>query len=174
MIVIIGDSASGKSAIERNLVKNHGFQNTISYTTREPRDNEIDGIDYHFITKTAFLFLKQDGFFAETTLYNGNYYGTAKQDCTNDKIAVVNPQGLRALRNCKDIFVTSFYIRVPRRDRLIKALTRGDDIDRSYQRSLSDIGEFTGVADEVDFIIDNPGYKHTVEELTEQILSKLK
>lgn len=174
MIILLGDSASGKSAIERNLVENYGFTHTISYTTRKPRENEQNGVHYHFIAESEFLKLKQDGFFAETTQYNGNYYGTAKYDCTDDKIAVLNPQGLRTLQKCPDIKITSFYIRVPRRDRLIKALQRNDDIDIAYQRNLSDIGEFTGVADEVNFVIDNNGYMHSIEEMTQIILSKLK
>ena len=50
MIVLVGESASGKSSIERNLVDNYGYKKIITYTTRQPRPNEVDGVDY-FIAK---------------------------------------------------------------------------------------------------------------------------
>ena len=48
MIVLIGESASGKSSIERCLVEDYGYNKIVSYTTRPPRAGEVDGIDYHF------------------------------------------------------------------------------------------------------------------------------
>lgn len=169
MIVLVGESASGKSSVEKYLVENYGYSKIVSYTTRQPRDGEVDGIDYHFITKSQFNRLKEQGFFAETAAYNGWYYGTAKRDCTNDKIAVLTPHGLRQIKNLKDIRVLSFYISVPRRDRLIKILQRGDDIEEAYRRSLSDVGQFDGIADEVDFVINNIRYEKSIMDIGEEI-----
>lgn len=87
MIVLVGESASGKSSIEKNLVEYHGFNKVVSYTTREPRQGEVDGVDYHFIDDATFYELECAGFFAETAMYNGWHYGTAKNDCTDDKVA---------------------------------------------------------------------------------------
>lgn len=170
MIVLVGESASGKSSIERNLVENHGFNKVVSYTTREPRQGEIDGVDYHFIDTKKFLELKEQSFFAETAMYNGWYYGTAKSDCTDDKVAVLTPHGLRQVSKIEGINVVSFYINVPRRDRLIKILQRGDNIEESYRRNLSDVGQFDGIADEVDYVIDNPNYHLNIEEMTQEVL----
>ena len=173
MIVLVGESASGKSSIEKNLVDNHGFKKIVSYTTRSPRKGEITGVDYHFISPEHFLELKNQGFFAETAQYNGWYYGTAKEDCTNDKVAVLTPHGLRQVSKLEGIDVTSFYINVPRRDRLIKILQRGDNIEEAYRRSLSDVGQFDGIADEVNFVIDNPNYNKTIEEMTNEVLTHI-
>lgn len=169
MIVLVGESASGKSSIEKYLVDNYGYSKVVSYTTRQPRKDEIDGLDYHFITKDEFLELKEKGFFAETAMYNGWYYGTAKKDCTNDKIAVLTPHGLRQISKLNDINVISFYINVPRRDRLIKILQRGDNIEEAYRRSLSDVGQFDGIEDEVDFVIDNVEYEKSIMEIAEEV-----
>ncbi len=174
MIVLVGESASGKSSIERNLVKFFGFHKIVSYTTRNPRDGEVNGVDYHFITKSEFRRLKEQGFFAETAVYNGWYYGTAKQDCTNDKIVVLTPHGLRQIKKLNDIDVLSFYINVPRRDRLIKILERGDDIEEAYRRSLSDVGQFDGIEDEVDYVINNVGYEKSITGMTYEILNIIK
>lgn len=173
MIVLIGESASGKSSIEKYLVENYDYSKVVSYTTRQPRDGEVDGVDYHFITKSEFRRLKEQGFFVETATYNGWYYGTAKQDCTDDKIAVLTPHGMRQLNKIKDIHIISFYINVPRRDRLIKILQRGDDIEEAYRRSLSDVGQFDGVADEVDFVINNAGYKKSIMDMAEEVKSNV-
>lgn len=173
MIVLVGESASGKSSIERNLVDNYGYKKIVSYTTRQPRQGEIDGVDYHFIDKSQFRRLKFQGFFAETAEYNGWYYGTAKQDCTSDKVAVVTPHGLRQLKKIPDLDIHAFYINVPRRDRLIKILQRGDNIEEAYRRSLSDVGQFDGIADEVDYIIDNEAYSKTIEQMSKIVLSHL-
>ena len=169
MIVLVGESASGKSSIERCLVNDYEYEKVVSYTTRPPRDGEIDGVDYHFIDTEKFLKLKSEGFFAETAVYRDWYYGTAKEDCTDDKIAVLTPHGLRQVSKIDNINVTSFYINVPRRDRLIKILQRGDNIEEAYRRSLSDVGQFDGIEDEVDYIIHNDGYKKSVAEMAQKV-----
>ena len=173
MIVLVGESASGKSSIEKNLVENYGFNKVVSYTTRKPRDGEVDGVDYHFIDKSQFKRLKIQGFFAETAMYNDWHYGTAKRDCTDDKVAVLTPHGLRQISKIQGINVVSFYINVPRRDRLIKILQRGDNIEEAYRRSLSDVGQFDGIADEVNYVIDNVGYKKNIEEMTIEVLKHI-
>ena len=81
MIVLVGESASGKSSIEKNLVDNYGYKKIVSYTTRQPRQGEVDGIDYHYISENQFIKLQNEGYFAEVGEYNGWHYGTAKNDC---------------------------------------------------------------------------------------------
>ena len=169
MIVLVGESASGKTSIEKYLVDNYGYNKIVSYTTRDPRDGEVDGIDYHFINLEQFYKLRSQGFFAETAVYNDWYYGVAKEDCTDNKVAVLTPHGLRQVSKIKDINIISFYINVPRRDRLIKILQRGDSIEESYRRNLSDVGQFDGIEDEVDYIIHNDGYKKSIAEIAEEV-----
>lgn len=169
MIVLVGESASGKSSIEKYLVNNYEYKKVVSYTTRPPRNEEIDGVDYHFIDTEKFLKLKADGFFAETAMYREWYYGTAKEDCTDDKVAVLTPHGLRQISKIDGINVISFYINVSRRDRLIKILQRGDNVDESYRRNLSDVGQFDGISDEVTYIINNDGYKKSIAEMAQEV-----
>ena len=173
MIVLVGESASGKSSIEKNLVDNYGYKKVVSYTTRQPRQGEVDGIDYHYISESQFSNLQKEEFFAEIGEYNGWHYGTAKNDCTSDKVAVVTPHGLRQLKKIPNLDIRAFYINVPRRDRLIKILQRGDNIEEAYRRSLSDVGQFDGIADEVDYIINNKAYSKTIEQMSKIVLSHL-
>lgn len=174
MIVLVGESASGKSSIERYLVENYGYNKIVSYTTRQPREGEVDGVDYHFISVEQFKTLKERGFFAETAIYNEWHYGVAKEDCTKDKVAVLTPHGLRqVVRLLGGGSVISFYINVPRRDRLINILRRGDNVDESYRRNLSDVGQFDGIEDEVDCVLYNDGYKKSIEEMAKEVLHYL-
>lgn len=169
MIVLTGESACGKTSIVKYLVDNYDYNNIVSYTTREPRNGEIDGIDYHFISVEQFYKLKGEKFFAETAIYNDWHYGIAKEDCTDDKVAILTPHGLRQVSKLPNVNIISFYINVPRRDRLIKILQRGDNIEEAYRRNLSDIGQFDGIRDEVNYIINNDGYKKSVAEMAEEV-----
>lgn len=172
MVVLVGESASGKSSIEKYLVENYEYNKIISYTTRSPRPNEVNGVDYHFISVEEFTNLKENGFFAETAIYNNWHYGTAKEDCTNDKVAVLTPHGLRQISKINGINVTSFYINIPRRDRLIKILQRGDDIEEAYRRSLSDVGQFDGIEDEVSHVVYNAEYHKSIREMAQEVHCK--
>lgn len=169
MIVLVGESASGKSSIEKCLVNDYDYKKVVSYTTRAPRSGELNGVDYYFIDTEKFIKLKAEGFFAETAVYNDWHYGTAKEDCTDDKVAVLTPHGLRQVSKIDGINVTSFYINVPRRDRLIKILQRGDNIEEAYRRSLSDVGQFDGIEDEVDYVINNDGYEKSVAKMAQEV-----
>jgi guanylate kinase len=169
MIVLVGESASGKSSIERYLVDYYEYKKVVSYTTRPPRDGEVDGVDYNFIDTEKFAKLKSEGYFAETATYRDWHYGTAKLDCTDDRIAVLTPHGLRQISKIDGINVTSFYINVPRRDRLIKILQRGDNIEEAYRRSLSDVGQFDGIEDEVNYVIHNDGYQKSIAQMAQEV-----
>lgn len=166
MIVIIGESASGKSTLQNMLIESDpSYQKIVTYTTRPMRDGEVNGIDYHFVTDAAFEELSKRGFFVEQNAYREWKYGTAKQDCMNakKKIAVMTPAGLRALKR-ENIDVVSIYLMVDRRSRLIQILNRGDNIEEAYRRSLSDVGQFDGVVDEVNYVIDNTNYHMTMDQ----------
>ena len=154
MIVLIGESASGKSTLEKKLV-NRGFNKIISYTTRPIRQGETNGIDYHYISEDEFLNKLNNGFFSEHTIYNSWYYGIAKEDCINDAIAVVEPHGFRQLAQMDGINVISFYIKVDERERLIRMVKRGDNLLEVFRRIFSDQGVFQFIENEVNYVIDN-------------------
>lgn len=160
MIVVVGASASGKSTLVDSLVDNDKkYRKVVTYTTRPKRPKEVDGVDYHFVTESAFTELAKRDFFIEQATYNGWHYGTAKKDCTHSDyvIAVLTPSGLRNLRNA-NIKTTAIYLYVDRASRISKLIKRGDNIDEAYRRNLSDVGQFDGVENEVDYIIDNTDY----------------
>ena len=182
MLIILGCSRSGKSTLEEYIVERTHFKKTISYTTRPIREGEVDGIDYHFVDEEMFNKLESEGFFVETATYSANWkYGLPKNECTNDAIAVLTPKGYRRLlkyiqRNPDlNINLTSIYLKTDKASRLIKLLQR--DGDKGYyeaiRRSISDIGMFDGLEDEVDFVLDNREYRYNVEQLYQQLKDKI-
>ena len=153
-ILLIGDSCSGKTSLERELC-NHGYNRIISYTSRPIRKNEVQDIDYHFVTADDFINRLDRGFFAESTIYNSWRYGIAQKDCIDDAIAVVEPVGARQLRKNPNLHIISFYIEVEERERVIRMMKRGDSVMESFRRIISDQGSFNGIHREVDYIIQN-------------------
>ena len=173
MIVIVGESASGKSSVAKYIMNNYHYNRIVTYTTRAKRENEEDGIDYYFIQKSHFETLKKQGFFAETAIYNGWMYGSAKKDYTDDVVVVLTPKGLRSLKASGVENIFSVYLSVPRRDRLIKCLERGDNIEEAYRRSLSDVGQFDGIENEVDLVVQNPKYLCDVKTIADAIIKEI-
>jgi len=171
MVILCGESASGKSSIEKVLSEEYGFQKTVSYTTRPPRDSEIDGVDYHFITEDEYIEKFNSGYFVETGAYNGWFYGTTRDQYKENTVCVLTPHGLRQIkRSFNEQNIKAFYIKVPRRDRLIKILERGDDIEEAIRRNQSDVGQYDGIEDEVDFVLENRSYQKPINELAREIV----
>lgn len=154
IIILLGESASGKSTIENKLVKK-GYKKIVSYTTREMRKGEEDGVDYHFISNQDFLNKLSCGFFAEDVSYGGWNYGIAIRDCKDDTIVVVEPCGFRQLKLINNMSIKSFYIKVNERERLIRLVKRGDNLMEVFRRIFSDQGVFQKIDKEVDYIIQN-------------------
>lgn len=78
-IIVSSPSGGGKSTICREIVKeNEDILYSVSYTTRPPRADEQDGVDYHFIDKKRFRKMRRKGEFAEWAKVHKHYYGTAK------------------------------------------------------------------------------------------------
>lgn len=80
LIVISGPSGSGKDTVCNALLeKNNQCWLSISCTSRAPRGNEIDGVNYYFLSKEAFEEKIENDEFLEYAKYNDNYYGTPKE-----------------------------------------------------------------------------------------------
>lgn len=76
LVIISGPSGSGKTSICKILTKNPKVKQSVSYTTRKPRDSERDGIEYCFIEKREFEKLIEEDKFLEYAEYCGYLYGT--------------------------------------------------------------------------------------------------
>ena len=170
MLVLMGKSNTGKSEIAKAIQRQQHFNKITTFTSRPARDGEVNGVDYHFISEDEYVEKFNSKYFVETGAYNGWFYGTTKNQYDENTVCVLTPHGLRQIRkNFGQEDIVSFYIKVPRRDRLIKLLERGDEIDEAIRRNQSDVGQYDGIEDEVDFVIENEGYLLSPGYLAKQI-----
>ena len=156
MIVLSGASASGKTEVAKYLAKNYGITKVITTTTRSMRANEIDGVDYFFVSKEKFLELINQDRFVEYTEYNGNYYGSTKDQIAKDKCIVIDPVGLKAYEDLHDPTIIIFFLNCSEQTRYERMISRGDDKEKAKDRLINDR---TAFADKnivgVDYYIDS-------------------
>ena len=176
LIIICGKTASGKTRIVSELVKNHGFKKIITFTTRPKRENEKEGIDYHFISDEDFKQKIQDGFFAEWKIYKTKfgewYYGTSLEDLENadeKSVIILTPDGYRDVVKMMETKPKSIYIYASARTICARLKKRGDNAEEVQRRILSDNEDFKDFYLEVDKIVyNNDGTK--IEDVVNKIL----
>lgn len=159
MLLLCGKSCAGKDTIQKELIK-MGMKSVVSYTTRQPRPGEVDGVTYNFISEEEFHKKEEQGFFAETTSYNVAsdetwYYGSAVKDLTNDKVAIINPHGLKQIRKIKSLNPIVFYITAGEEIIWNRLRQRGDDASEARRRLNSDDEDFFGIEKYIDFSFSN-------------------
>jgi len=79
LVIISGPSGSGKGTVVKQLDADLGYARSISVTTRQPRDGEVDGRDYFFTTEENFTKMRQANELLEHAVYVSNYYGTPRR-----------------------------------------------------------------------------------------------
>lgn len=169
MIVLAGASASGKTEVAKMLAKKYGITKIITTTTREKRTGEVDKVDYFFIDKNTFEKKIENGDFVEYTLYNGNLYGSTKDQIADNKVVVIDPAGLKAYIALNDPNIMTFYLDCDEATRRNRMITRGDNIEKIKSRIKHDRIAFKpeNIAT-VDFIVDSSS-NHTIEEVADEI-----
>ena len=130
MVILSSPSGVGKTTITKKIQqKYHSFKISVSHTTRLPRSNEVNGVDYFFISKEEFESLIERKCFYEHAKIFENYYGTLKKNVDkliikNDIIFDIDWQGTKQLSKFKNLdFVKIFLItnsKEEMRNRLIK------------------------------------------------------
>lgn len=153
ILALFGKSASGKDTIQKWIVSNypkltHGI---VSCTTRPPRSNEQDGVDYFFLSNEEFTQKVLDGSMLEATSFREWFYGTALDQLDPDKInvGVFNIAGIDCLLEDPRLEVEPVLIHACGKTRLIRALNRESNADCTEvcRRYLADEKDF----DEIDF-----------------------
>ena len=105
VIIISGPSGSGKSTVINALCEiDETLQLSVSATTRKPRRGEVEGVNYHFLSKAEFEDYIQQGSFLEWAEYRGNFYGTLKSEIAaareagKDSILEITVEGASQIR----------------------------------------------------------------------------
>ena len=141
--VISGPSGVGKSTIIRGLRdKTSDMVYSISHTSREPRGKEEDGVHYHFVDRTTFRAMIEDGAFLEWARVYDDYYGTAfssiedQLDSGSDVIMDLDPQGAKNIKKAHPASILIFIL-PPSYEALEKRLReRATEEERAIQSRL--------------------------------------
>ena len=153
-IIIVGKGGSGKDHMRKKL-EEAGFRYCISHTTRPPRDGEINGKDYYFISPDAAAdeYINNDKFY-EYVIFNEWIYGTSKDEFYTSNLFIMTPSGLANMKQEDRIESCVVYLDIEESIRKIRLLSRNDadTVDRRLGADTQDFIEFKGY----DFLVSDP------------------
>lgn len=144
LVLYTGSSGVGKGTLmERLLAADKSIRLSVSNTTRKPREGEIDGVHYNFVTEDEFVDLINKDGYLEYAKYCENYYGTPKQQVDdlldagyNVFLEIEVQGGLQVMKKYPDIL--SIFILPPSMDSLERRLRRrGTEDEETIQKRLA-------------------------------------
>jgi guanylate kinase len=158
-IIIVGCAGSGKDFLRKKL-ESRNFKYAISYTTRPPREGEVNGQDYFFITEEQARKMIDNYEFFEYVMFNGWLYGTTLKQWSQadgDDVFIMTPTGLSHVgeQDRKDCLV--IYVDINkwvRKERLANRNMPGDSLERRIEADELDFENFTNY----DIRITNPDF----------------
>jgi len=163
ILVLSGPSGAGKSTIINHASPHIGdYYFSISTTTRKPREGEVDGVDYYFVSTSDFEEGIKAGNFLEYATVHGNYYGTSltpvNDALSEGKLVIfdIDVQGHRLVRAKMGDYVTSAFITPPTLSELEKRLyARSTDNQEVIARRVENAKSEIEAVNEFDFVIIN-------------------
>jgi guanylate kinase len=171
-VILSGPSGVGKdTVIDAWQARNPNVRRVVAYTTRMPREGELEGSDYHFVSESEFKFMAADGAFLEHKLVHGNYYATPihgmEKLLDEGKIAIlkIDVQGaLTAMALRPDAI--SIMLVPPTWEELERRIRkRGTEDEEDIQRRLANAQAELALADQYQQQIVNDGVDRTVDIL---------
>jgi guanylate kinase len=172
LFVITAPSGAGKTSLVAALVKSEpAICVSVSHTTRAPRPGESDGVNYHFVSKDAFMDMLSQGEFLESAEVYGHHYGTS-QTWVNEKLAngtnvilEIDWQGAEQVRNLKPEACFIFILPPSLASLRARLEKRGqDDTDTIEKRMRQAVSVIAHVA-EADYIVVNEEFETALEDI---------
>ena len=179
MLVLSSPSGAGKTTLSKKIQQSdNSFEISVSHTTRNPRPNEVDGVDYHFVKKEKFLKLLEQEMFYEHAEIFGNYYGTSKssiEKITNNNRNVlfdIDWQGSQQLSKFKELNLVKVFILPPSKEELEKRLIdRNQDDKEAIKRRMLAYSKDIAHKTDYDYVLINDNVENCFKEL-KKIVSK--
>lgn len=176
--MISAPSGVGKTTLCRRLLDRiSGISFSVSYTTRNPRQEEFDGIDYHFVTQDRFEEMVSADAFLEWARVYGNFYGTGKSEVLSrlelgeDVLLDIDVQGARQVRRLFPEAILIFLL--PPSWSVLEARLRGrgsEDSSRLKLRMVNAKSEMEAIH-EYDFAVINDDLSRATEDLKSIVIA---
>ena len=177
MVILSSPSGAGKTTITKKIQQKYqSFKISVSHTTRKPRPNEVDGIDYYFISQEEFKKFIDEGQFYEYAKIFDNYYGTHRESVDkmikkNDIIFDIDWQGTKQLSEFKNLNLIKIYLIPPNKEELKKRLIKRNqdsllEVERRFKAFDDDIKHW----DDYDYVLINENLENCYKQI-ENIIS---
>jgi len=172
LFIVAAPSGAGKTSLVRELLAaDRDVSLSVSYTTRQPRPGETEGVDYHFVTEARFLQMLEDGDFLESAEVHGARYGTS-QACVEsvlregrDLVLEIDWQGAAQVRSLYPGAI-GIFILPPSMEALEQRLrNRAQDVDAVIARRLAAAREEIDHVAEFDYVIINAQFETAIQDL---------
>lgn len=168
LIVISGFSGAGKGTMIKKLLETKEYELSVSATTRQKREGEIEGKDYFFLTKAAFQNMIEADAFIEWTEYVGHYYGTPKayvlQQLSKGKNVILEIE-VEGAKRVKEKFPDAVFIFItpPSIEELKKRLLcRGTETQAVVQQRILQAAKEVEEMEHYDFLLVNDQLENAV------------
>lgn len=179
LIVFSGPSGAGKDTVLKRLLEsNSNVRLSVSATTRAPRQGEVDGVDYHFISKERFRTMQAQDELLESAEYCGNCYGTPSRPIQDwqsegcDVVLEIEVQGGAQIKK-KNPDCVSVFILPPSFEVLERRLKgRGTEGDETIQKRLAIARGEVAEAVHYDYVVVNETVEKAVEEINQIICAE--
>jgi len=179
LVVITGPSGVGKGTLKRELLSSLKLPESISATTRSPREGEQDGVDYHFLNREQFTAMQKSGAFLESAEFAGNLYGTlltevtGREDAAQGVVLEIETLGAEQVKERVPDAILIF-IAPPNRDELRRRLEgRGTDSPEHIELRLAEAERELALQDSFDTVIVNDDLVRASAELVAEVQSRL-
>ncbi|SFC72309.1 guanylate kinase [Clostridium uliginosum] len=177
LIVISGPSGAGKGTICKELLKNNkDLSLSVSATTRCPRNGEIDGVNYYFLTREEFEKRIDENDFLENAEVYGNYYGTPKSNVEetlengNDVILEIDIQGALKVKENTEEGVFIFILPPSMEELKQRIIKRGSETPESLMKRFKSAYKEINFVSKYNYAVVNDKVDVAVEKL-EAIIS---
>ena len=162
MVILSSPSGVGKTTLTKKIQqKYHSFKISVSLTTRKPRPNEVDGVDYHFVSNQKFEELIKNNQFYEYAKIFENYYGTLKKNVdeiikVNDIIFDIDWQGTKQLSKFKNLNLIKLFLVTDNKSELKKRLiNRNQDSEDEVEKRFKSFDQDIKHWNDYDYVIIN-------------------
>jgi len=181
MLVLSSPSGGGKTTISKKIQQKYqNFKISVSHTTRKPRPNEIEGVDYFFISKEDFQKkIKKNEFYEHAKIFD-NFYGTSKKSVLdliekkNDILFDIDWQGNQQLSKFKELNLVKLFILPPNKTELKKRLIeRNQDKKAVVEERLKSYDNDIQHWNDYNFVIINDNLENCFRQI-ETIISQTK